>query len=261
MKLKAKVATLEEVPEAFRSLYVKGDDGGFELDVEDNVSAGLKAKLKEFRDGNTTLKQQYDEAVANLKKFDGIDPTKYAEAKDALDKIEMQEEAALMKAGKFDVLRQKWTEQVATGLNKKLEGATAAQKAAEEKLNAKAARLNTLLLEQQAVTAFGEVGSIRGGAMVDVMNRVKSSFKMGDDETPVANEGVTDEEGKPLNLVGYGKKLLKEASYLFEGSGGGGAGGGRKQDRTGKVTTISNDPLEFGRNLEGLAKGTTVLAE
>ena len=55
MKLKHKIAQLDDVPESLRPLYSEGDDGAFYLQVEGLVP---KSKLDEFRNNNVQLMQK-----------------------------------------------------------------------------------------------------------------------------------------------------------------------------------------------------------
>ena len=60
-----------------------------------------------------------------------------------------------------------------------------------------------------------------------------------------------------LSMDEFFTDLAGKASHLFEESRGGGAVGGTKTISNGRgIKYISNDPIEMGRNLEGLAKGT-----
>src|SRR4051812_26871123 len=95
MALKARVDSLDGVPEALHGMYAAQDGGGFVLQVEGMVPS---AKLAEFRDNNTTLRRQVEDLT---KKFDGIDPDKFRELS---DKAAKERDKKLIDAGKVDEL-------------------------------------------------------------------------------------------------------------------------------------------------------------
>lgn len=63
MKLKLVIDKLEDVAEGLRSLYTKGEDGKFYLEVEDTESAGLKSALQ-------TERKRANEATAKLRELE-----------------------------------------------------------------------------------------------------------------------------------------------------------------------------------------------
>jgi multidrug resistance efflux pump len=109
--VKKRVKDINDVPEAFRSLYKKQgeffvlqveDDGdGYDTDTAAEL-AEAKAKLKEFRDNNMALNKAKQEQDALLKQYEGLDPTKVKELKEMSDRMDKDEDAQLIKAGKID---------------------------------------------------------------------------------------------------------------------------------------------------------------
>ena len=117
-------------------------------------------------------------------------------------------------------------------------------------------------LETDLRDAGSKVG-IDERAMRDYVNRGLDVWKLVDGvaqprsktDTPIFSK---EKPAEVISMVEWAESLRGDAPHLFSPSRGGGAGGTGNGGGTGGTVvkkTISNDPLEFGRNLEGIAKG------
>jgi hypothetical protein len=93
MELPTRVATLEDVSEPFRELY-REDGEAFVLNVKpvdgwalENVN-GLKSALQTERESARTYESKVKELEAQVRRFDGIDPSKAREAQKKLDELQ-----------------------------------------------------------------------------------------------------------------------------------------------------------------------------
>lgn len=260
--LKLRIKTLEEVAEAFRAEYEKdGDEFVLKTDGED--------KLKEFRSNNLKLMKEKEALSAEVTKFKGIDPERYAIANAALEELEKNEEGQLIKAGKLDVVIERRTKALQKQHQEEQVKLAEIIKKQTAVSNTYKAKLSNLVLRDEITKAVTTVASIREGALDDIINRATSKFSIDDDGNlvPVGPDG-TKYHGvdgtTPLTTEDWAKGLVKSATHLFEPSKGAGAGGGDKggtQPSKDGIKTISrDDPVEFGRNLEAIAKGTVKVA-
>lgn len=267
MALKSFVKDLVEVPEAFRTAYAKLEDGtGFVLDLEDKEFGALRGKLDEFRGNNRKLFEERKTLEANLAKFEGIDPEKYKEAQARLQKLDQLEDGALLKEGKLEEVIAKRVEAMKSSYEGQLKSKDKALSQATEALEQYRTNLNNLTIETQVNKAISKVGQVRAGAMHDVLNRARSTFKIDDAGKLIAtNPDGTQRfgpKGEPLTMEEWGQGLLQDATYLFEGGAGGGAGGGRKGDGMNlpAKTIRKGDGAAFTNNLEKIAKGEVMVS-
>jgi hypothetical protein len=214
-----------EVPTGLEQYYEDAGDGSFRLKVEGAVPAAEvethKAKLKEFRDTNITLKKQVDE----LGRFE-----------------------QMFKSGEFSSEK----------LNAKIEE-QALQKAAEMKAayEASIAELNTKLgststqLERVVVTNAVSAAALKHGvqetALDDVLARAASTFTAVDGQV-AAKDGVLDAKGNKLTVDAWMASLAEKAPHLFTASRGAGA------QKTGKPTIVGDKKSPVDLISAGLAK-------
>jgi hypothetical protein len=126
----------------------------------------------------------------------------------------------------------------------------------DEAFVAQRTKVATMILDDTINKIISETGVVRQGAMLDIQNRARATFRVNDRDE--LETDATDEKMNPLTPQSWAKKLVADAPYLFEVSGGGGAGGGqRKGGSNGTQRVISDDPTDFGRNLEAIAAGRT----
>ena len=256
--MKAVISSLLEVLEALQSEY-EPRDGKFHLKVEGDYAPLVEAntKLAEFRDNNRALNTKKTELEAQLAKFKDIDPAKYTEMSTKL--------AELQSAGVGDK-------------NSVAELVKAAVKAAVEPLESKVrereqaeATARAQLQQQGLENALRDVGlkvGINEAALPDYVRRGLEVFKVVEGKHVARNgDAPIFSKQKPAEELGmeeWATTILSEqAPHLFKPSRGGGAGGPLNIGGQfgGQRKTISSDPLEFGRNLEGIAKGEVVVQQ
>ncbi len=74
----------------------------------------------------------------------------------------------------------------------------------------------------------------------------------------VASEGgqpVFGDKGQPLTIEDHVGRLARDASHLFEASGGADSQGQRKPIGNNKTMIDLDDPMAIGRGLEALESG------
>lgn len=254
--MKSVIKSLEEVAEPLRSEYV-AQGGEFHLKVEGDYAPLVEAnrKLTEFRDNNRALNTKVTDLEGNLAKFKDIDPAKYTELQ---TKVTELEKAGVK--GSSDLADQmKAAVTAAVGpLQTKLAEIEAKEKAAQQVI----ARTSV----ENALRDAGVKAGVDERAMPDYIRRGTEVFKNVDGkvvprngEAPIfSKKNVTEE----LSMEEWAQNLQTEAPFLFKPSKGGGAGGsGGGGGFQGERKVISSDPLEFGRNLEGIAKGETIVQQ
>lgn len=228
MKLKLIVDSLDGIDEAHKGLYEKGEDGKYHLSVEgvEDVS-GLKSALQKERDAVKELKAKYA-------KYDGIDPTKAQEALEKLREIEEKErlirEKELIDKGELEKVIENRTKLMQQDHNEQIKKLTERAENAEKGLEATKMQLATAVIERGIADAVGEVGQARKGAMIDIIQRGRSTWTLDDNGKPVAlnADGTTiyGKDGKaPISMKEWAENLLEQAPHLFEESKGGGAKG------------------------------------
>lgn len=219
MPLKLTVAELTEIPEALRSAYKqRGDGAGYILDVEGGVVP--KALHDEFRQKNIDL-------MKRLEGFGDVTPDSLKELR--AQQEQLTAELAAARKGK-DAEAEKRIEALQTGLKKQIDDAT-------KERDAYKSRLETVLIDGEVAKSAAAIGA-HPTALDDISARVRSRFKIGDDNKPFAVDAqgnkVFGEDGQPLGVDGVVRQLTKQAPHLFKPSNGSGAtnqpaGGGRNQ--------------------------------
>lgn len=208
MTIKARVKTLDEVPENLRSLYSERD-GEYALQIEGMVS---KEKLDEFRNSNIELKKQLETLTD---KFDGVDPELF---KELSAKAQKERDKKLIDAGKVDEMVTERLNAAKVGFDKQI-------KQLEDEKRKLGVQLEGLLIDNAVRDAASKSG-VRAGAVEDVLLRARQVFRVVDGQA-VAFDGdkqIYGTDGEPLTVAGYiGGKLVEAAPHLFEQSQGGGA--------------------------------------
>lgn len=250
--MKAVIANLEEVPEAIRGEY-ESKNGKFVLKVEGELPGyaplvEANTRLAEFRDNNRTLNSKVTELEGKLKPFENIDPAKYTEMSERI--VELEKRGV---KGAVDIEAQlKAAVAAAVGpLEQKIAAREASERAAVERADRESLR--------SALQAAGTKAGIDDKAMEDYVERGLKVFKSINGEI-VARKGDNpvfskEHPAELLSVEEWASTLQTEAPHLFRPSRGGGAGGNGSGGGPVVKKSISMDPLEFGRNLEGLAKG------
>lgn len=232
MALKYKIAKLEEVPEAVRSLY-KPEGEAFVLDAEGVVP---RERLDEFRTNNIALQRQLDA-------LKDVDPVKYREL------VELQRqvtEGELLKKGDLEGV----VNSRVTAMKTTLEGERDTHKSRADKAEA---TLSILLIDSAVRSEALKLG-VATTALDDVVLRARTVYRMKDGAAvPHDDKGeiIYGKDGKtPMPMNDWVEGLKKSAPHLFANSQGGGAGGG---GRAGGVDTSKMTPVQ--KISAGLAAG------
>lgn len=260
MKLKRKVKSLSDVPEKYRSLYVKDGDEfvlGDEIDLPEEKGdsaelASLKAKLEEFRTNNRSMHDQ-------LEKLKDIDPDKHKQMLELMKTFEASEDAALIKAGKLDEVLNRRVQGIKADFDKQVKAKDAKLSELTEKFNQTQSKLGNLIIEQTSMGAIAKKGRLRKGAEQDVALRASRVWKMGENGELYAvdekGEKRFGKKGDPLTPDEWAESLLSDAPHLFEGATGGGAKGSGESRGTDGKRMVANTPENLGKYAEEIAKG------
>ncbi len=256
-KLKAVVSKeeYEKLPEQLQDFYDEGEEGQYNLSTDDRA---LKAKVDEFRQNNLALKGQKDKLEATLKKFEGIDPERYQEAKEALEWLDQEEDAKLLKAGKFDEVVKKRTAKMEEGWNKEKARLEKELKERQEEAGNYKGKFTSLRLDTHFTDTIGGVAAVKKGAMADILRRAREAWEVDDEGNPVFRDKESrDAAGKEWTPETWAKSLVTDAPHFFESGAGGGSGGGSKTvtGAKGVKQLINPTPLELGKHAEAIAKG------
>ena len=240
MSLKARVKTLEEVPEALRSFYsASGDE--FALTVEGMVP---KAKLDEFRDNNVATRQQLEKLQ---QQFDGIDP---AAARELIAQAAAARDKKLIDAGKVDELVAERVGAMKGDYENKL-------KALSGERDGMRSQLEGLVIDNGIREAAAKAG-VRPSAVDDVLLRGRALYKLVDGKA-VPMEGdkpVFGKDGSPMQISEWVQGLATPAPHLFEASTGGGAKpGAGSAAGVGPGRIARSDGKSILANLEQVATG------
>lgn len=208
MGLAYEATSLDGIDQAHQSLYAKGEDGIFRLQVDGVVP---KSKLDEFRQTNVNLMKEAE-------KFKNIDPTKYAEL---LAQDQALKEKKLIDSGDVDGLINSRTQAMKNDYETRLNGLN-------DQLGSANRQLETLLVDNAVRQAANELG-VLPTAVEDLILRAKSIFRVkdgsaiaiGQDGHPVIGKDGTT----PLSIKEWGTALRKIAPHLFAGSQGSGSNG------------------------------------
>jgi len=257
--MKATYGTQAEIPEAQRGEYEE-KDGQFVLKVEGDhpVITEYAGKVKSFRENNIKLAKEAEAAKtaadALAAKFKDIDPGRYAEMSAKL--------ADLEKTGVHST--DDVTKRVLEEAKRQVEAALAPVQLAlaeEKKARAEAsASLQRKTLETRLRDAGVKAGVDEEHAMEDYIARGMRVFNLKDGEI-VAMQGDApifskNKPSEPLSPEEWAVGLQKEAPHLYKPSKGGGATG---SGTPAPKRYISSDPVEFGKNLEAIAKGEVIV--
>lgn len=255
-KLKARVDSLDDLPEALHDLYEEVD-GGFVLALEDvDAHPGVKG-LKSALDKEKESRAKFAKELATLREQMGdLDPDK---ARAAQARLQELEDKKLLDEGKVEELLAQRTQRMA----KDHEAQVKALKAQLEEAQAQGTELSGQLqkvLVEGAIRDAAVKNGVRPTAVTDVLMRGNSLFKL-DGETPVPRdpkgEIIRGKNGvDPMSIDEWFGSLQADAPHLFEPSNGGGAAGsGRGQGSQTRRTLSLSDPQAIGANLEAVAAG------
>jgi len=269
MKLKAKITSLSEVPEAYHDLYTQvGDEWVLDLDDTD-----YKAKLSEFRDNNIDLRKKAERATetetklaaltTQLKQFEGVDPEK---ARVALEQLQALEDKKLIDSGKIDELLAQRTDRMRQEHDAQLKAALTARDDAAKEAKQFRGKLSEVVIDNSLQQSIGSVATVRKGAMQDVISRGRGVWQLSDEGKPIPKKAdgsvMYGKDGEhPISMEEWGQVLLAEAPYLFEGNAGGAAAGNNDGGDSGGGKVLSNDLRAIGDNLEAIADGSVEVVD
>jgi hypothetical protein len=246
----------KKLPEAIQAFYDKEDgEDTYTLSTDDGA---YRKKLDEFRGNNVTLKRQKEELQTALDKFKDVDPERWEQAKEALDFLEKDEDAKLLKSGKFEEVVSKRTKKLEETYKTKLKELEDKLKLATEEGGKYKGRFGALLTDTKFSDIFNGISTPKKGAMADILRRARETWDTKDEELAFRDAEGSDPDGKPWTPESWAKHLISEAPYFFEaGTGGGGAGGQKGKDGGGgKISILRNPtPAEFAKNADAIAKG------
>ncbi len=238
---------IEDAPKELQGEYVPQANGTFRLKVEGEIPEVKEAndRLATFRDNNIGLMKKVETAAEELKKFEGyIDPAENAKLKK--DLADLQKNGSLADEDRL----------------------TTAVKNAVEPLQRQLVEIQTREADAKRELAVKNIegslaevarkSNVRKSAVADFLARGTKVFDlegnaMDGDRPRYSKSNPAD----VLTMDEWAVELMQDAPHLFEESKGGGSGssnsGGGSTNHGQRI--VSNDPLEFGYNLEDLASG------
>ena len=198
-----------DVPTEHKTLYAKNDQGKWTLQVEGAVDS---ARLEESINTARTLQREKEELEKKAKeasdKFKDVDLDKYK-------KLIEQEQKTGAKDGNFEGLINELRNEI---------------KQVRESQNQEKARADRLTIESTLIDHATKAG-VRSEALVDVRNRINSTWKVIEDGSLKAYEGdkvILNDSAQPITPEQWYSKMRQEAGYLFKtdtGTGANGSGG------------------------------------
>jgi len=266
MAMKAILDTLDGIPEGIQAEYAKREDGKFVLSIDGEVPGLVSAaklaeanekldKLDEFRNNNRELKAKVDAAVAKLATFDGVNPAEYLTLKAKVAELTKDgmntpdDIAARIQKGIDDGLKP--MHELTHELKTKME------QSEKDRLQAIQDGQNKAL--EGILTTAAMKSGVAEHAVDDYLFRSMKVWKMVDGK-PVARNGdapmISKKTGEAITITEWSSDLNATAPHLFKPSGGAGANGNPGGGPPAPAKTLtSDDPLEFGRNLQDIADG------
>lgn len=282
--MKKWIKRLEDVDESLRKHYVKSASGGYSLrveeadsdddsdsnedsDAEDSDESDEssskdkgKSKLDEFRRNNIKLMKERD---ALRKQLGEIDMDVYNAGKEAISRLQSDEEKELAAKGQFDKVLERriaaLKEQHAKELKKVQDDAAKAIGRAE--------KLRTDLKRTKIESYVRKAGDdmkvelASPTASQDLMRRAFDLFDIDEDGNVVSMDGDEprlNKDGAPYTTKDFYAETFESASHLFkEGSGSGPTSSGTRQRnrQPGALDIDPTNPTSMGKNIDAIAKG------
>jgi hypothetical protein len=220
----------DKLPKDVQPLYVE-KEGKFVLDLPEGVEevGGLKSALEKER----AAKKEADKKMKELaERYKDIDPEEYRRI---MDKIGDQEEAMLLKAGKFDEVVAKRMDRANAAHKKALEEAAKKVQAAEER----AKKFSQQVLDNHVRAAAAKAG-VHQHAVEDALIRARSVFMLDAEGNAVQMNGeqvVLGKDGKtPFAPSEWIEGMKEQAPHWFPAGNNGGGAGGDKGGKGGGTT-------------------------
>jgi len=257
MKLKAIYDTLEDVPESFRELFSKGDDGKYHLSEVEGITT--KDKVNQFRENNVTLLKEKEKLKEQLKLLEGVDPEKYKEMEAKLLEIQDKE---LLDKGKIEELLEQRTARIKKDFENKGIELTKTIETQKAELESLTGMLTQTMIEADVSSAVSAIGKLQKGALFDVKSRAHRDWRLDDvdgkkvlrayDQNGALRYGS---EGQPLTPAEWAKDLAENAPHLFAGSVGSGSQGDGGSHGTGQTISIDSMPDLTADQIAKIASG------
>lgn len=217
MALKFIISKLEDVEEAFRSLYKVRADGRFQLDAEGAESADDVAGLK------SALMKEKEDQLELKKRLEGLTKNELAELKRLKKEQEDAARKKLEEEGNFEAVKKQMIDKHTEELTAVQNNAAAIRRQLEKVLISDAAT-------QAIVDAKGNpklLGPIVRSAMQ--LTEVNGEFSVqivGSNGQPL----VSDAKGTPMSVTQYVESLKAipdyQPAFAASGTSGGGSSGG-----------------------------------
>ncbi len=247
MALQKILDSIDELSEEVQKLYLE-KDGKFHLDLEggeDEDVVAAKKKIDEFRKNNIALLKTQEDLREKLEKFKDLDPVKY---KEALEKLQKVDDQKMYEDGDIEELVQKKTER----MKRDYEGQIKAVTDSQEKLQGDHGKLQNqfsrVVLDNQIQLEISRLTKPREKAMEDIIARGRRVFTVDEDGHPIARDPKTGDQlyskdgTSKLTIAEWAENLPAEVPYFFEPSSGTGALGG-KGEGDGRVKELSGKAL------------------
>lgn len=214
-------------------------------------NAALAGKRDEILGEKKKLQEQLDALQNKFKALDGLD---IDVIKGLMDKLENDEDAKLIKAGKIDEVVEKKAARVIAKHEKAVSDAAEREKKEKDRADGFQSRWKSEKLDNAIARS---VTGLADGALGKVQRDARDLFDIDDNGDVVPKENAPmGASGKPVTLETYGEYLLETSPFYFPASGGAGGGGGRPGGGAQPKKTIAwNDSNAIGQNLEGIASG------
>jgi len=242
-------ATIEDVsklPEALRGEYEQVN-GKWVLKIEGEhpTIAGLNSKISEFRETNIAVMKKRDELDASLRKFDGVDPAEYKSLRERVTKFE--KDGGVKDPSDIDARIKAATEP----LQQEIAGFRQREAEAKQQLASKE--------REGRLRDIASKAGVADTAVPDFVFRGSQVFDL--DGTPKkGGQTLYGKGGAALSMEEWAQQLATEAPHLFKSNKGGGAAGSGERGSGGGKSISGVDPLEFGYNLEDIAKGKVTVS-
>ncbi|EJN07798.1 hypothetical protein [Herbaspirillum sp. YR522] len=232
----------------FFRFHVAGDGGGGGLEITPEIQAVIDAAVADATSGlktkNSELLGDQKKLKDSLKAFEGIDPSAMREL---MAKLENDDEAKLIAAGKLSEVIDKRTEKLRTASERAVQEANDKVAAAEKRASAFQGRVLDDTIRAAASTA-----GLHPHAIEDALFRGRSMFSLDESGKAVqlddGGQVVLGKDGKtPFAPAEWLESMKEAAPHWFPtgsaGSGGGNGGGPKFADGNKKITRAQFDSL------------------
>lgn len=190
--------------------------------IQEAIRKAVESEVTGLKSKNTELLGKLAKAQEGLRNWEGMDPQSVREI---MQRFESDEEAKLMKEGKWDELANRRVKGVLESHSKKLEAAQAerdklAKEAETYKRNYQRAVIDNAVARS--------VSGLQDGALAHVQRMVSDWYTVGDDGNIVPTQTAPiNGKGEPVDFKSLRDYLLDAAPFYFPPSQGAGATAGK----------------------------------